>query len=386
MTSARPLRRILVVGGSIAAVTAADSLRLSGFDGELTLISGESDPPYSRVPLSKGVLAGTQSPQSVWLGALPESVNVRLNTRAKALHTERHCVELADGAELPYDGLVVATGATARRLAEPGQEGELVVRDLHDASLIARRAATASTAVVIGGGFLGMEIASTLASLGVSVTLVDREPPLQRLLGRWLAELIVGAARESGVRFVLAPEGVTLVGNPVEGVTCGSGRDIVADLTISAVGDLPAVGWLESSGLPLAGGLVIDGCCRVAPRIVAAGDVTVLGSNTGVFRRTPHWTSAVQQAQTAARCLLDPTDTSPYLADPYFWTEQFGLDVKISGELPLAGEPQILAGDPTARSALLQWRANGQPVAAAAVNHRLPVIKLKKLRTQALSA
>ena len=77
---------------------------------------------------------------------------------------------------------------------------------------------------------------------------------------------------------------------------------------------------------------------------------------------------------------------TPYVADPYFWTEQFGLDVKISGELPLAGEPQILAGDPTARSALLQWRANGQPVAAAAVNHRLPVIKLKKLRTQALSA
>ncbi len=386
MTSARRLRRIVVVGGSIAAVTAADSLRLRGFDGELTLISEESDPPYSRVPLSKGVLAGSQDPESVWLGALPDSVNVRLNTRANALHTERHRVELADGSELPYDGLIVATGATARRLAGPGQDGELVVRNLHDASVIAGRAATASTAVVVGGGFLGMEIASTLASLGVSVTVVDREPPLQRLLGRWLAELIVGAAQDAGVRFVLAPEGVSLLGNPVEGVSCGSERDVLADLTISAVGDLPAVGWLVSSGLPLAGGLVIDGCCRVAPKVVAAGDVAVLGSNTGVFRRTPHWTSAVEQAQTAARCLLDPADRTPYVADPYFWTEQFGLDVKISGELPLVGEPQILAGDPAAGSALLQWCADGRPVAAAAVNHRLPVVKLKRLRTQALSA
>ncbi len=367
-------------------MTAADTLRLRGFDGELTVVSQESHPPYSRVPLSKGVLAGSQDPESIWLQPLPDSIDVRLDTQASALHTERQRVEFADGTELPYDGLIVATGAAARRLAAPGQNGELVVRNLHDASAIARCAASASTAVVVGGGFLGMEVASTLTSLGLSVTVVDREPPLERLLGRWLATLIVGAAREAGVRFVLAHEGVTLLGNPVQGVRCNSERDIVADLTVSAVGDLPAVGWLASSGLPLAGGLVVDGCCRVTHRIVAAGDVAVVGLAAGFHRRTPHWTSAVEQARTAARCLLDPADMTPYVADPYFWTEQFGLDVKISGDLPLAGEPQILAGDLTTRSGLLQWRAAGAPLAAAAINHRLPVIKLKRLRTEPLSA
>ena len=380
MTQGRPLRRVVVVGGSIAAVTAADSLRLSGFDGELTLISEESHPPYSRVPLSKGVLAGSAAPESVWLASLPDSIEVRLNHRAIALHAERHRVELADGSEVPYDGIVIATGAVARRLASPGQKGELVVRSLADAQLIARRAASASSAVVVGGGFLGMEVASTLVGLGLAVTVVDREPPLQRLLGTWLAGLIADTARSAGVRFIVAPDGVRLLGQPVAGVGYSDGC-VAADMTVSAVGDTPAVDWLERSGLPLAGGLVIDGSCRVAPGVAAAGDVVVREVSQGSYRRTPHWTSAVEQARAAARSLIDPSGESPYVADPYFWTEQFGLDVKISGELPLIGMPDVLAGDPARRSALLQWSSGGRPVAAVAINHRLPVTTLKRLRS-----
>jgi NADPH-dependent 2,4-dienoyl-CoA reductase/sulfur reductase-like enzyme len=379
------MRRIVVVGGSIAAVTAADALRLNGFAGDLTLISSEAVPPYSRVPLSKGVLAGSQDPESVWLEQLPESIDVRLSSPAVALRPDHGRLDLADGSEVRYDGLVIATGATPVRLANPGQEGELVVRDLTDASTIAGRVETASTAVVIGGGFLGMEIASTLTGLGLAVTVIDREPPLRRLLGAWLSEILVRRARAAGVRFVVDPGGVELIGSPVEGVRLGQGEQILADLTITAAGDRPAVDWLATSGLRVEGGLVVDRCCRVRPDITAAGDVTVVEEPHGALRRTPHWTSAIEQARTAARCLLDAFDTTPYQPDPYFWTEQFGLDVKISGHPPALGEPDVLARDPQSHSALVQWTADGRPHAAASINHRIPIIKLKKLRTHTLT-
>jgi 3-phenylpropionate/trans-cinnamate dioxygenase ferredoxin reductase component len=375
------MRSVVVVGGSIAAVTAVDALRLGGYDGELTLISEECDPPYSRVPLSKGVLAGTQEHDSVWLTALPETTDVRLETRAAGLDTVRRRVRLADGTEVAYDGLVIATGASPRRLASPGQRGELVVRTIADAEAIATRAAGASTAVVVGGGFLGMEVASTLVGLGLSVTVIDRDPPLQRLLGDWLSSFMRQVARDAGVRIVQASGDVTLLGDPVGGVAHDDGQELLGDLTISAVGDVACIDWLAESGLPLAGGVVIDDCCRVAEGIVAAGDVTVRRLPNGSLRRTPHWTSAVEQGRSAARNLLNPCAAAPYTPDPYFWTEQFALDVKISGELPLVGEPVVLEGDPSQRSMLLQWFEDGHPVAAAAVNHRMPVVKLKRLRS-----
>lgn len=375
------MRRIVVVGGSIAAVTAAGQLRTDGWDGELIVLSEEPVAPYSRVPLSKGVLAGTQPPESATLAALPDDVDLRLGHRATALHTERHVVELASGEEVPFDGLVIATGARARRLAGPGQRGELVVRTMADAQAVAHRVTDARTAVVVGAGFLGMEVASTLQRHGLSVTVVDRDPPLQRLLGSWLAGVLVARAVDLGVRFVLAPDGVSLVDDPVAAVDCGSFGQVTADVIVSAVGDTPNVEWLADSGLPIAGGLVTDAHCRVAPHIVAAGDVTVQELTPGVMTRTPHWTNAVGQARTAARTLLD-TEAAAHQPDHYFWTEQFDVDLKIAGRLPLVGEPEILAGELHEDWALLQWRHDGHPVAAAALNHRLPIVKLKKLATR----
>lgn len=375
------LRRIVVVGGSIAAVTAADSLRANGFDGAITLVSAEHVAPYSRVPLSKGVLAGTHPPESAFLEPLDESVDVRLNARATALDPHGRRVTLTGGQVLSYDGLIVATGASPFRLAVDGQIGEHVVRNLADAAAIAERAADATTAVVVGAGFLGMEIASTLTALGITVTVVDREPPLRRLVGRWLSDLIVERARRAGVRFVLSPGDVRLEGSPVTGVSYGAGERITADLTVTAAGDRPTVGWLSSSGLRIEGGLLIDECCRVAPGVTAAGDCTVVADGAGNYHRTPHWTSAVNQARTAARCLLDPADTTPHEPDPYFWTEQFGLEVKICGHPPAHDAPEVLDGDLSAHRALVQWATSGEPHAAASINYTIPIFKLKKLRT-----
>jgi 3-phenylpropionate/trans-cinnamate dioxygenase ferredoxin reductase subunit len=375
-----PLRRVLVVGGSIAAVTAAEALRLQGFDGEITVLSEETHAPYSRVPLSKGVLSGKDEPATAMLPAIGDDITLRLGARAVGLDVGRRRVVLDDGDEQPYDGLVVASGARARRFAGPGQVGEHVVRTLDDASRLSSQLGTARSVIVVGAGFLGMEVASTCVELGVTVTVVDRDPPLRRLLGRWLADLVVTAARERGVHFVVAPEGVTLFGHPqVCGVEVGD-RLLTADVVVSAVGDVPNVEWLGGSGLPVtSGGLAVDARCRVTPDIVAAGDVTAARSEDGVHRRCPHWTNAVLQARTAAATLLHGEAAALPRPDPYFWTEQFGLDIKISGAIPDGPAPTVLAGDPTQRSALLQWGPEDRPVAAASVNHRIPIVKLKKL-------
>ena len=373
------MKHVVVAGGSIAGATAASTLRARGWGGRITLLTDEHVPPYSRVPLSKGVLTGALPWDSVVLPPLSDDIELRLGCRAAALDAEKRVIFLADGSAVSYDGLVVATGSRPRRLACDGQRGELVVRTLDDAAVIAERVAGARSAVVVGGGFLGMEIGSTLRARGLAVTVVSDEPPLRRLVGRWLADLIVGAAVEGGTEFVLSPGGASLVGgDQVTAVTTDDGRRrIEADVVISAVGDEPNVEWLRSSGLPLAGGLVVDEACRVAPGVVAAGDVVARQLAPGVYRRTPHWTNAVLQGRAAALSLLDP-DAGPNVPDQYFWTEQFALDVKIAGELPLAGQPVVLDGTPP-HSALLQWQRGGEPVAAVAINYRIPVTRLKRL-------
>ncbi|GGK60291.1 NAD(P)/FAD-dependent oxidoreductase [Streptomyces flaveus] len=364
------MKRIVVVGGSIAAVTAAQSLRAEGYGGQVTVLSEEPHPPYSRVPLSKGVLAGRESVESALLPLPSEDIEFRTGARAVRLDTSGRTVTTADGTDIPYDGLVIATGARARRLTG---DSDLVVRTLDDASRLAARLAAAHSAIVLGGGFLGMEIATTCRTLGLEVTIVDLVPPLLRLLGPWLAELAVAAARDHGIRVRVAPDGVEVLDE--HRVRCGESV-LTADVIVCAAGDVPNTDWLEDSGLALdaGGGLVTDACCRVAPGIVAAGDVV---SRQG--RRTPHWTNAVEQGRTAAASLLHGESAHPYRPDPYFWTEQSGLDIKISGELPLTGTPEVLAGSVDDRSALLRWHREGGTATAVAVNHRLPVIKLKRL-------
>ncbi|MFD5593966.1 NAD(P)/FAD-dependent oxidoreductase [Streptomyces griseorubiginosus] len=364
------MKRIVVVGGSIAALTAAESLRTEGFDGQVTVLSEEPHQPYSRVPLSKGVLAGREPAESALLPPPGEDIEFRTGARAVQLDVRGRAVTLADGTRVPYDGLVVATGARARRLT--GRD-DLVVRTLDDASALASRLAVARSAIVLGGGFLGMEIATTCRTLGLDVTVIDLVPPLLRLLGPWLADLAVAAARDHGIRVRVAPDGVDVLGE--HRVRCGDSV-LEADVIVCAVGDVPNTDWLKDSGLPLdaGGGLIADACCRVAPGVVAAGDVV---SRQG--RRTPHWTNAVEQGRASVAGLLHGASNPPYRPDPYFWTEQCGLDIKISGELPLSGAPEVLAGSVNDRSALLRWRHDGGAATAVAVNHRLPVIKLKRL-------
>lgn len=362
------MKRIVVVGGSIAAVTAASWLRVRGFDGAVTLLSAEAEQPYTRVPLSKTVLSGAATDASTALPPLDDSVVLRLGARAVSLDTRARRVILESGEPVPYDGLVIATGGRARRLSPPGMSGERVLRTLADCLALREDLSRARSVLVVGAGLLGMEIASTCSTLGLEVTVIDRDPPLRRVLGPALAEVIVKAAHEHGVALRTAPGGVRPVGSRTLDGVDADGDVLTADVIVSAVGDVPAVDWLAGSGLVLDGGVVTDSRGRVADNIVAAGDVAVVRGT----RRRPHWTNAVEQARVAAAALLGEEVAGAELPS-YFWTSQFGVDVKVAGEPAQLGEPDTV--DMDGSSMLLRWSAG----AAATVNHALPVRKIRQL-------
>lgn len=372
------MRNVVVVGGSIAALTAVEMLRMEEFGGRITVLSDEDVPPYTRVPLSKGVLAGTESLDDIVLAPPADEVDLRLKTRATALDIDRQVVHTLGG-PVPYDGLVIATGGRARRLGRPDQD-ERVLRSHADCARLRDDLAAASSVLIVGGGFLGMEIASTGRKLGKDVTVVDRSPPLNRLLGAVVGGYVRSVATDAGTRIVVTDGGVRLLGAPAPtGVELVDGTRLEADLIVSAVGDVPNVEWLAGSGVRLDRGLVVDAHCRVSANVVACGDVTVTANGDGRLTRAPHWTNAVDQARVAVRVLLHGDQAPPYTPSEYCWTEQFGLDVKMVGALGPQGEPTVLDGSLDHGSALLAWPDATAPRTVVAVNHRTPPAKLKRL-------
>ncbi|TDB91938.1 FAD-dependent oxidoreductase [Actinomadura sp. KC216] len=361
------MRNVVVAGGSLAAVSAANALRAAGFDGRITMVSAESRAPYSRPPLSKDILSGTHGPGSADL-PLADGIELRLGVRAAGLDTAARRVRLSDGDELPYDGLVVATGARAHRLG-----GGFTLRTMDDALALRDALDAAGDVLIVGAGPLGMEIASVCLARRLPTTVVDHMPPLRRHLGRHLSDLAVRAAREAGVRFVRprAPATFAADGRTVY----ADGRALTADVIVTAAGDRPNVEWLAGSGLEItADGLVVDARLRAAPEIVGAGDAVVRRGAA----RTPLWTAALEQGRAAALTLLSP-DVPAHVPRPYFWTEQFGLSIKVCGPVPDDAEPLTVSGAPAERSLVLRWPPGDAPGCAASVNHPMPIAKLRRL-------
>jgi 3-phenylpropionate/trans-cinnamate dioxygenase ferredoxin reductase subunit len=372
---------IVVVGGSIAAATAARTVRARGHAGPVTLVSSERHPPYARPPLSKGVLTGTEVPDSAYLPALPD-VELCLGVPAAALDAAARVVTLADGRELAYDGLVIATGARARTI--PGSEGTPIwtLRDMGDAQELGAVIRSASSVVVVGGGPLGMEVASVSRELGAEVTLVSNEPPLRALMGDHLSRLLVAAAEAAGV--VVLTDAVQQLAVDAHGrptAVLQSGRRVEADVVFVAVGCRPNVEWLQGSGLDVGPrGLVVDEFLRAGPGVVAAGDVVAHPHPEGC-QRTPYWSNAVDQAMVAVESLLS-AEAPPFRARPYFWTEQFGHSVKLVGAVPDEGEPEVVDTPATQAGTVLRWRgADGAPIGVAGVDCALSVPRLRRLVT-----
>lgn len=352
---------IVVVGGGIAAITAAHALREEGWAGAITIVADEPHEPYSRPALSKGVVSGVDD--APFLPPATHGARV-VSARAVALDAAARTIALDDATVLPFDGLVIASGSRAR---DVGDARVRTLRGLDDARRLRDDLATCPDVVIVGGGALGMELASQCRELGSAVTLVSRTPPLETLLGSALAGHLRAAATERGVRFV---RGAVI--EFTDGAVVVDGVSPAADLVIAAIGDDPNVEWLATSGLLRGGELVVDAFCAVVPGIVAAGDVATR-EHLGVRSRTPLWTNAIEQAAVAARTLVRGSDGEPREFQPYFWTEQFGQNIKAVGPLPLAGDGDVLVDNGGGR--LLRWPAQGT---AVAVNHRIPMPRLRR--------
>ena len=318
--------RVVVVGGSAAGLTAAETLRRRGYDGVLTLVGDEPHLPYDRPPLSKQILAGTWEPQRIMLrddqALRALEADLLLGRAAVRLDIAQRRVLLDGGATVRYDALIIATGVRPRRLAGADLIGVHVLRTLDDAvALRAELLEHHPRVVVVGGGFLGAEVAAVAREMGLEVTLVEPLPvPMWRQLGGRIGALIRRLHRDHGV-VVRCGVGVSRLldtNGRVTAVELADHSVLGADVVVMAVGATPATGWLAGSGLRVDNGVRCDARCQAAPDIYAAGDVASwYNIHFGTRMRVEHRFNATEQAIAAAGNLLG--DDRPFAPVPYFW-------------------------------------------------------------------
>lgn len=369
------MRRIVVIGASLAGVRAAEALRSEGFAGELHIVGDEPHPPYNRPPLSKGLLTGAQEVEELLLRPSAElDATWWLGSEAHDLDLDARTVGAGER-ELSFDGLVIASGARPRVWPEPVPDGVMTFRGLADA-LCLREALTYGPrhVVVLGAGFLGGEIASSCAALGAQVTLVELEQaPLASRLGTEVAGFLSRLHREHGVDLRTGVTVQRFVGNPsLRKVELSDGAALEADLAVVALGIQPNVEWLASSGLAIRGGLLCDARLRCvdAPGVVTAGDVA--RSPHPLFGAEPrcigHWTNAVDQARVASRTLLGRDRGAPPRAVPTFWSDLHRTKLRSVGLPELGDESVLLEGAIEDRRFVIGYGRVGVLVGAVAVN------------------
>ena len=399
--------RIVIVGASLAGVHAAQAIRRAGSDATITLIGDETDQPYDRPPLSKQYLGGDWDAEKLLLRPSkdPEALGVewRLGTDAVGLDLEARTVRtlsMADGAdEVAFDGLVVATGARARRLPDAEGLGDVhVVRSKADADRL--RAAVddrGGPIVVIGAGFIGGEVAATFRSAGHEVTMVEAaEAPLTRVLDAEAGLLIADRHRSAGVdvRLGVGVDGFEVDDHGdhrhVRGVRLTSGEVIEARTVVVGIGAIPNTEWLAGSGLAVDNGLRADATCLVAPGIVAAGDVVSWDHpRYGRPMRVEQWDNGVDQGGYAGKRLLadlaGEAAPEPFGPVPWFWSDQYDWKIQFAG---IAGpNHEVIHGDPAdGRFAQLYLDAAGAPCGLLAVNRPRHAIKGRQFLTAGASA
>ncbi|MER6079163.1 FAD-dependent oxidoreductase [Streptomyces sp. NPDC001833] len=388
--------RIVVAGASMAGLRAAEQLRAAGWSGAITLVGDEPHMPYNRPPLSKEVLAGKASFES--LAFRPRAgvadVEWRLGSTVVAAELDERTVRLDDGTELAYDGLVVATGMRPRRLTCPGpRAGRHTVRTLDDArGLRAALTRPGARVVVVGAGFIGCEVAATAVGLGVAeVTVVDPLPlPMAGPLGELLGRALLKRHEERGVRFALGTGVAGFVGDErVTGVELSDGSVLPADVVVESVGSVANTEWLDGNGLDLTDGVLTDACLRAGgrPDVVAVGDVARFPNARydGVPRRVEHWSIPTDTAKHAAKTLVADVAPAPFAPLPTFWSDQHDFRLQSFGAPVLGKEDvRVLDGDPEG-DVLVGYHHDGrlvgvvalggQAVAASAARYRAELLK-----------
>ncbi|MEU0587149.1 FAD-dependent oxidoreductase [Streptomyces sp. NPDC006132] len=380
------MRTVTIVGASLSGVYAARELRAQGYDGRLVIVGDEPHHPYDRPPLSKDFLIGRADETQLALTDAEETAELGaewlLGVRARALDARGRTVLLDDGRTVSTDGVVIATGASARRLPGDSLAGVHTLRTLDDALALREELSRGPRrVVVIGGGFIGAETASSCSSLGHSVTVVEAAPlPLVPQLGADMAAVCAALHRRGGVDLVTGTGVTGLRGTAaVTGVDLTDGRTLPADTVIVGIGAVPNTTWLVGSALALRDGVLCDdGCVTTLPQVVAVGDVACVGGH-----RAEHWTSATQQPRVAVTNLLAGRTVKTADTVPYFWSDQYGARIQFAGrrrdgDTVRIAEGELSDGAPAEGGFLARYERDGRTTAVLAVDRPRPFMRARR--------
>ncbi|MBZ6194841.1 FAD-dependent oxidoreductase [Streptomyces olivaceus] len=369
------MRTVTVVGASLSGLYAARELRAQGFDGRLVIVGEETHAPYDRPPLSKEYLTGRAPEEDLALTDAEEHAELDaewlLGVRARSLDARGRTVELGDGRTVSTDGVVVATGASARTLGGDRLAGVHTLRTLDDArALRAELTGGERRVVVVGGGFVGAETASSCAALGHTVTVVEAATlPLVPHLGPDMAAVCAALHRRNGTALMTGASVAALHGTTaVTAVELTDGRVLPADVAVVGIGAAPNTAWLAGSPLALNDGVLCDdGCATSLPQVVAVGDVARVGGT-----RAEHWTSATRQPRAAVTNLLAGRTVADARSVPYFWSDQYGVRLQFAGrrregDSVRVTEGRIADGAPGEDGFLARYERAGRTTAVLAV-------------------
>jgi 3-phenylpropionate/trans-cinnamate dioxygenase ferredoxin reductase component len=370
--------RFVIVGGGLAAVQAAQTLRSEGAAGPITLISEEDLLPYLRPPLSKQYLQGQVPRDSVFIHDRAwydeHSVEVRVDSPAVRIDPDHRIVLLSNGDRVPYDRLLLATGSSARHLDFPGAEleGVLSLRTLGDCERIRSALVAGQRMVIVGAGWIGLEIAAAARNAGLDVTVLEvDEHPLARVLGPTVGALFTDLHSAHGVRILTEEHATEFVEDSgrVAAVRTQRGQVFPADVVIVGVGALPNVDIAIASGIPVSNGVVVDEyLASEVPGLFAAGDVaSAFHRRYGHHLRVEHWDNALQQGRTAAVNMLGRR--AEYDRLPFFYSDQYDVGLEYSGHAPAGSfDRVILRGDVDTFRFVAFWLDGHRVVAAMNVN------------------
>ena len=369
----------VIVGAGLAGASAAKTLRQEGFTGPIRLIGAEAHRAYDRPPLSKDYLSGAADRDSVFV--FPEDwyaehdVELLLGTPVTRIDAARRLIHTDAGKELAYSKLLLATGSSARRLSIPGADlpGVHYLRTLEDSETLRSLLAGGSMRlVVIGSGWIGMEVAATARTLGNEVTILERGPiPLAAALGDELGQMFADLHEQNGVilRRSVSVESVIGENGRATAVKLENGEVIPADLVLVGIGATPNVHLADAAGLTIDNGISVDASLRTSdPNIFAAGDIAnAYHPLAKVWMRSEHWANALNGGEAAARSMLGQNVSFEDI--PFFYTDQFDVGMEYSGFAPLArGAEVVYRGDRLGREFIAFWLAGGKVVAGMNVN------------------
>jgi NADPH-dependent 2,4-dienoyl-CoA reductase/sulfur reductase-like enzyme/nitrite reductase/ring-hydroxylating ferredoxin subunit len=361
--------RVVVVGGGAAGHAAVETLRREGYAGTLTLLTADASAPYDRTNVSKDYLAGNAPEEWMPMRSLEsyadDKIDLRTNARVASIDTKGRRVVLENGDGVPFDALLLATGADAIKLSVPGSDLPHVayVRTLADSRAIIARAATARRAVVIGASFIGLEAAASLRARGLDVHVVAPDPPLSRVLGAEVGAFVRALHEEHGVVFSI---GATAAEITPAAVRLTDGTHIDADLVVVGIGVRPSLSLAEKAGLAIDRGVVVNEHMETSVAgVYAAGDIARWpDARTGRTLRVEHWVVAQRQAQVAARAILG--QSASYKEVPFFWSQHYDVAINYVGHVEKVDAVQV-SGSLRDRSAVVVYREGGRIGAVATV-------------------